>query len=142
MSVTGEDTETEGNTSISVRDVLVNPSNKVYNKIMIPQISFYFVLFIGRRADTLIQEELDYLKKRLMSERVTERELRDVNLEFTRLNLQLEFCLLSHDVTSLNLTLDEPSTHVMRDVRDNLSSGKLIEAKRLDELLKKLAAIR
>ena len=77
-----------------------------------------------------------------MSEGVTERELRDVNLEFTRLNLQLQLCLLSHDVTSLNLTLDEPSTHVMRDVRDNLSSGKLIETKRLDELLEKLAAIR
>lgn len=77
-----------------------------------------------------------------MSEGVTHRELRDINLEFTRLNLQLELCLLKCNITSLNLTLDEPSGHVMKDVRDELTSGKLIQTERLDELLEMLAAIR
>ena len=77
-----------------------------------------------------------------MSERVTQRELRCIDLEFTRLNLQLELCLLNRDVMSLNLTVDTPSNDVMREVRDDLSSGKIIEAKRLDELLEKLGAIR
>ena len=85
---------------------------------------------------------MEYLKKRFMSERVTQTELRYIDLEFTRLNLQVELCLLKYDVTSLNLTLDESSRNVMRDVRDELSSGKLIETERLDELLEKIAAIR
>jgi len=83
-----------------------------------------------------------YMKKRFMSEEVTQREFRDVNLEFTRLNVQLELCLLEYDVTRLNLTLDESSHQVMRDVREELSSGKLIEIEKLDELLERLAAIR
>ena len=77
-----------------------------------------------------------------MSESVTHRELQDIDVEFTRLNLQLELCLLHHDVKTINLTLDTPFAHVMEEVRDELSSGKLIEANKLDELLKKLAAIR
>ena len=89
-----------------------------------------------------LQEELDHFKKRLMSEAVTEKELRDINLEFTRLNLQLELCLLKHDVLRLKLTVDEPSSHTMQEVREDLSSGKLIEAKKLDKLLEKLKAIR
>lgn len=76
-----------------------------------------------------------------MSESVTHRELQDIDVEFTRLNLQLELCLLHHDVKTLNLTLDTPFALVMGEVHDELSSGKLIEANRLDELLKKLAAI-
>ena len=82
------------------------------------------------------------MKKRFMSEEVTQREFRDVNLEFTRLNVQLELCLLEYGVTRLNLTLDESSRQVMRDVREELSSGKLIEIEKLDELLERLAAIR
>lgn len=85
---------------------------------------------------------MEYLKKRFMSERVTPREFRDINLEFTRLNLQVELCLLECNVTSLKLTLDESSRQVIRDVRKELSSGKLIETEKLDELLKRLAAIR
>ena len=85
---------------------------------------------------------MEYLKKRFMSEGVTHREFRDINLEFTRLNLQLELCLLENDVTSFNLTLDESSRQVMRDVREELSSCKLIEAEKLDGLLERLAAIR
>ena len=89
-----------------------------------------------------LQGEMEYLKKRFMSERVTPREFRDINLEFTRLNLQLELCLLEHNVTSLKLTLDESSSQVIRDVRKELSSGELIETEKLDELLERLAAIR
>ena len=77
-----------------------------------------------------------------MSELVTGKELRDINLEFTRLNLQLELSLLKHDVMRLKLTLDETSSHVMLEIRDDLSSGKLIEAEKLDELLEKLVEIR
>lgn len=82
------------------------------------------------------------MKKRFMSERVTPREFRDINLEFTRLNLQVELCVLECNVTSLKLTLDESSRQVIRDVRKELSSGKLIETEKLDELLERLAAIR
>ena len=82
------------------------------------------------------------MKKRFMSDQVTNREFRDINLEFTRLNLQLELCLPENDVTSLNLTLDESSRQVMRDVQGELSSAKLIETEKLDEFLERLAAIR
>lgn len=85
---------------------------------------------------------MEYLKKRFMSERVTHREFRDINLEFTRLNLQLELCLLEYDVKGLNLTMDESSGLAMRNVREELSSGKLMETQKLDEMLKRLAAIR
>ena len=77
-----------------------------------------------------------------MSELVTGKELRDINLEFTRLNLQLELSLLKHDAMRLKLTLDETSSHVMQEIRDDLSSGKLIEAEKLDERLEKLVEIR
>ena len=77
-----------------------------------------------------------------MSELVTGKELRDINLEFTRLNVQLELSLLKHDVMRLKLTLDETSSHVMLEIRDDLSSGKLIEAEKLDEHLEKLMEIR
>ena len=77
-----------------------------------------------------------------MSELVTGKELRDINLEFTRLNLQLELSLLKHDVMRLKLTLDETSSQVMQETRDDLSSGKLIEAEKLDKHLEKLMKIR
>ena len=77
-----------------------------------------------------------------MSELVTGKELRDINLEFTRLNLQLELSLLKHDVMRLKLTLDETSSHVLLEIRDDLSSGKLIEAEKLDKHLEKLMEIR
>lgn len=93
-------------------------------------------------SGVFLQGEMEYLKKRFMSEGVTHREFRDINLEFTRLNLQLELCLLKYNVTSLNLTLNESSSQVMRAVREELSSGILIETKKLDELLEMLAAIR
>lgn len=95
-----------------------------------------------RLEGLFVQGELDCMKKRSMSERVTQQELQDIDLEFTRLHLQLELCLLNHDVLTHHPALDTSSTDVMREVRDHLSSGKLIEAKRLDELLDKLSAIR
>ena len=85
---------------------------------------------------------MENLKKRFMSEGVTHREFRDINLEFTRLNLQLELCLLEYGVTSFKLTLDESSSQVIRDVREELSSGKLIETEKLDELSERIAAVR
>jgi len=96
----------------------------------------------SRLKGSFVQAELDYLKKRSMSQLVSQRELQDIDLEFSRLNLQLELCLLKYDLISQSLTLDAPSTQAMKDVRDELTSGKLIEAKRLDDLLEKLAAIR
>ena len=77
-----------------------------------------------------------------MSDRVTQRELQDINTEFSRLDLQLEFCLLIHDVKSLKLELEELFRKVMTAVREELSSGKRIEGEKLDQLLKSLATIR
>ena len=54
-------------------------------------------------------EELSYLKKRLLSDRVGQLELRDINTEFSRLNLQLELYSLNCDIRSLKVELDEPS---------------------------------
>lgn len=80
-----------------------------------------------------------------MSERVTQTELQDVNTEFSRLNLLLELCLLSHDVKkskSLSQELDEPSRKMMTAVQDELSSGKRIEDEKLDEMMNNLKDIR
>ena len=55
---------------------------------------FTLSFFIG----VSVQRELDFLRKRFMSQGVTERELRDIDVEFSRQNLQLELCLLRQDV--------------------------------------------
>lgn len=89
-----------------------------------------------------LQEELEYLKTRAISGTVSERELCDINLEFTRINLRFELCLLKHNITELNLTLMESHSNLLRDVQDELSSGKLIQTERLDELLEMLSGIR
>ena len=89
-----------------------------------------------------LQEDLEYLKKRAMSGGVTERELQDINLECTRVNLRSELYLLKQNLASLNLTLEESRSQVLKDVRDELSSGKIIQAERLDELLDMLSEIR
>ena len=89
-----------------------------------------------------LQEDLKYLQKRAKSGEVTERELQDINLECTRVNLRLELCLLKHDIASGNLTPEESHGQMMRGVRDELSSGKLIQTERLDELLDMLSGIR
>ena len=89
-----------------------------------------------------LQKDLKYLKERAMSGEVTERELQDINLECTRVNLRFELCLLKHDIESINLTPEESHGQMMRDVRDELSSGKLIQSERLDELLDMLSGIR
>ena len=77
-----------------------------------------------------------------MSGEVTERELQDINLECSRVNLRFELCLLKHDIESINLIPEESHGQMMRDVRDELSSGKLIQSERLDELLDTLSGIR
>ena len=92
---------------------------------------------------SFLQGELAYLKKRTMSGTATNnREQKDLDLEFTRLNLQLELCLLRNDVLTINVTLDAPSSQVMVDVREELTRGKVIKAQRLDARLKELAKIR
>ena len=80
-----------------------------------------------------------------MSQRVTQTELRDVNTEFSRLNLLLELCLLSHDIKkskSLSQELDEPSRQMMTAIHDELSSGKRIKDEKLDEMMTNLKDIR
>ena len=99
---------------------------------------FCIILLLG----LTLQEELEYLKTRAISGTVSERELCDINLEFTRINLRFELCLLKHNITKLNLTLMESHDNLLRDVQDELSSGKLIQTERLDELLEMLSGIR
>ena len=89
-----------------------------------------------------MKNELSYLEKRFMSFRVTHRELQDINTEFSRLNLQLEFCLLSHDVKSLELKLDESCEEMFTAVKEQLSSGKRIIDERLEKLMKNIETIR
>ena len=47
---------------------------------------FCIILLLG----LTLQEELEYLKTRAISGTVSERELCDINLEFTRINLRFE----------------------------------------------------
>lgn len=77
-----------------------------------------------------------------MSVGVTQTELRDINTEFSRLNLILELRLLSHDIKSLALELDEPSSQMMTAVHDELSSGKRIKDEKLDDMMNDLKEIR
>ena len=77
-----------------------------------------------------------------MSVGVTQRELQDVNTEFTRLNLQLEICSLSHEVKSQELVLNDSSRKMMTAASEELSSGKRIEDGKLDELMENVATIR
>lgn len=77
-----------------------------------------------------------------MSIRVTQRELQDINAEFSRFNLLLDYCLLRHDIKSLALELDEPSSQMMTAVREGLSSGKRIADEELDKLFKNIVTIR
>jgi len=89
-----------------------------------------------------VQRELEYLRKRFTSQGVTERELRDINVEFSRQNLQLELCLLRHDVKNVGLNLKKKYLDVMSAVQSELSSGRLVEEERLDRMLQELGAIR
>ena len=77
-----------------------------------------------------------------MSDRVTQKELEDIDTEFSRLNLQLELCLLSHDIKTLAPELDEPSLQMMTAVQKELSSGKRIADGELDKLMNNIATIR
>ena len=77
-----------------------------------------------------------------MSEGVTQRELHDINTEFSRLNLLLELCLLIHEIKSLALDLEDSHGQTMTAVQEKLSSGKRIEDEKLDEMMNNLKAIR
>ena len=77
-----------------------------------------------------------------MSPGLTERELREINVELTRQKLQLELCLLRHDINRLRLNLKKCLIDVMEAVRKELASGRLIEERRLGEMLAQLGAIR
>lgn len=104
---------------------------------MILPLSFSFV-----RIGLSVQRELEYLRKRCMSQGVTERELRDINVEFSRQNLQLELCLLRRDVKNVGLNLKRNYLDMMSAVQNELSSGRLVKEERLDEMLQELGAIR
>ena len=89
-----------------------------------------------------MQRELEYLRNRFMSQGVTERELRDINVEFSRQNLQLELCLLRYNAKSLGLNLKRNYLRNMTAIQDELSSGRVVKEGRLDMLLGELGAIR
>ena len=95
-----------------------------------------FFSFQGHRLD----RDISYLSKRFMSEQVTQRELQDINTEFSRINLQFELCLLSRDVKGLDL--EKNDNQMMSAVREKLSSGERIKDEILEELLKSLETIR
>lgn len=77
-----------------------------------------------------------------MSAGVTERELRDINLELTRQKLQLELLLLRHDINRFGINLKMSYIDEVKAARHKLSSGRLIQKRRLDEMLEQLGAIR
>ena len=77
-----------------------------------------------------------------MSEGVTHTELRDINTEFSRLNLLLELCLLIHEVKSLTVDLEDSRRQMMTAVQEKLASGKRLEDDKLDEMISNLKAIR
>lgn len=99
---------------------------------------FYPAVFIGLS----VQRELEHLRKRVMSQGVTERELRDLNVEFSRQNLKLELYLLHHDVKNVGLNLKRNYRDMMSAVQNKLSSGRLLGEDRLDEMLRELDGIR
>ena len=100
---------------------------------------FYSAVFIGLSVQ---RGDLEHLRKRVMSQGVTERELRDLNVEFSRQNLKLELYLLHHDVTNVGLNLKRNYLDMMSAIQNKLSSGRLVEEERLDEMLRELDGIR
>ena len=77
-----------------------------------------------------------------MSQGVTERELHDIKVEFTRQNLQLELCLLWHNARSLGLNLKRNYRKTMTSIQDELSSGRIVKEERLYMYLGTLGDIR
>ena len=93
-------------------------------------------------TDQRLTEELGYLKKRLLSDRVGHLELQDINTEFSRLNLQLELYSLNRDIRSLEVELDEPSRQMMTTIQKELSGGQRIADEELDNLVNDITTIR
>ena len=101
---------------------------------------FYSSLFLP--LGSALQTELEFLRKRFMSAGVTERELREINVELSRQKLQLELFLLRHDMCRLRLNLKRCFVDVMEAVCQELASGRLKEERRLGEMLAQLGGIR
>ena len=78
------------------------------------------------------KKELDFLRKRFTAAGVTERELREINVEITRQKLQFELLLLQYDVRKFGLNLKICYNDDMETVRSELCSGRLIPDRRLD----------
>ena len=89
-----------------------------------------------------MQSELDNLRKRFMSFGVTERELRDINRELTRLNVDLVLNLLLHNIKRFGAKLKQCYIGVIDTISHEVSQGNLIQEGRLGEMLKQLGAIR
>ena len=104
--------------------------------------SWMSFLFLFPWIAMAVQKDLEYLRKRFMSQGVTERELHDIRVEFSRQNLQLELCLLWHNARSLGLNLKRNYRKTMTSIQDELSSGRIVKEERLDMYLGKLGDIR
>ena len=86
-----------------------------------------------------ILSELDYMKKRATRIKVTQKEFRDIHVEFTRLSLCIELCKLRNEVKQLKLNIFRD--HVDK-VEEEVSRGVYIEEEKLDQYLADLEAIR
>ena len=111
----------------------------LHGKLQRPCMSF---LFLFPWIAMAVQKDLEYLRKRFMFQGVTERELHDIRVEFSRQNLQLELCLLWHNARSLGLNLKRNYRKTMTSIQDELSSGRIVKEERLDMYLGKLGDIR
>ena len=77
-----------------------------------------------------------------MSDGVTHRELRNINTEFSRLNLLLELYLLIHEIKRPELDPEDSHRLMMTAIQEKLSSGKRLEDDKLDEMMNNLKDIR
>ena len=77
-----------------------------------------------------------------MSDGVTHRELRNINTEFSRLNLLLELYLLIHEIKRPELDPEDSHRLMMTAIQEKLSSGKRLEDNKLDEMMNNLKDIR
>ena len=89
-----------------------------------------------------ILSELDYMKKRATSIKVTQKEFRDIHVEFTRLSLCIELCKLRNEVKQLKLKIFRDHDDLLDKVEEEVSRGVYIEEEKLDQYLADLAAIR
>ena len=89
-----------------------------------------------------ILSELDYMKKRATSIKVTQKEFRDIHVEFTRLSLCIELCKHRNEVKQLKLNIFRDHDDLLDNVEEEVSRGVYIEEEKLDQYLDDLEAIR